>query len=70
MSKRTLPRIMNVESLTESTAKRWQIRAPRSWPMRMMGCLLMWAKRERREVRMVDPTLRLSCGPWSGWERP
>jgi hypothetical protein len=54
-----------------STARRWQIRAPRSWPVRIMGSGEgEGGSKEERVVRREVPVLRLSWGPGRGEERP
>ena len=74
MSRRIVPRMLKFRCKGReraSTARRWQIRAPRSWPVRIMGTGVV--KEGRREVRVARrefPVLRLSWGPERGAERP
>ena len=74
ISKRTVPRMakLRLEGREDaSTARRWQIRAPRSWPVRIMGIgEEEGGSREERVVRREVPVLRLSWGPGRGEERP
>jgi hypothetical protein len=55
----------------KSTARRWLMRAPRSWPRRIKGIgELEEGRREDRVARREFPVLRLSWGPGRGADRP
>lgn len=73
ISRRIVPvTLMNGEVMA-STDRRWQIRAPRSWPARMMhgNCnVLHFWRRILRALRISLPTLRLEWGVERGGERP
>ena len=70
-SRRIVPRMVKLVWRVVSTARRWQMRAPRSWPQRIMGLEVVEDGRaEERVVRMDSPVLRLSCDPGRGEERP
>jgi hypothetical protein len=73
MSSRMAPWMLKEGWMEASTARWCMIRAPRSWPVRIMGVGVeegIDGRREERVVRREVPVLRLSWGPGRGEERP
>lgn len=70
MSRKIAPLMLKLEEFPPSTARRWEMRAPLSWPPIIIGTSFSWERWERRALRIASPVLRLSCAPGRGEERP